>query len=128
MRGVYAIFAALVLVGCRTVGAGPTPAERCDAKPSAGWRRLAGVPANAKDLMQLPAHQGRTVASWWGVAAPAVEVWFERDATHLKACHFQDIPKECGSQITFVEFTRVADHWEAGTVLTEVCIADRRAR
>lgn len=128
MRGIYALLAAVVLAGCRTFGAGPTPADRCDAKASEGWQRLADAPANAEDLMQLTAGQGRTVASWWSVATPAVEAWFARDAAHLKACRFKDIPNECDSEVTSVEFTRVANHWEAGTVLSEVCVADKRLR
>jgi hypothetical protein len=128
MRGIYALLCVVALAACRSFGAGPTPADRCDAKASEGWQPLADAPENAKDLMQLPADQGRTVASWWSVATPVAQAWFARDAAHLKACQFKDVPNECDSEVTSVEFTRVADHWKAGTVLSEVCVADERVR
>jgi hypothetical protein len=127
MRGIYALVCVVALAACRSFGAGPTPADRCNAKASAGWQRLADVPENAKDLMQLPAGQGRTVASWWSVATPPVaEVWFARDAVHLKACLFTDVSNYCYGDVTSVEFTRVASGWKAGTVLSTVCVADER--
>jgi len=119
----------MVLAGCRTLGASSGPADLCDAKASAGWQELSEAPANAKDLMQLPAPQGHTVASWWSAPAPAVEVWFAKDPAHLKACTFKNVANECDSDVTSVEFTRVGDYWKAGTVLSRVCVtADARVR
>jgi hypothetical protein len=111
MRRFYALLTVMPLAGCQTFHSDPTLTDRCNAQ---GWKQLAVPPANAADLLQLVSSQDFPLVR----GAPGVEVWFEEDATHFKACFLptRDPPIKCGPDGTTVNFWRVANHWDSGDV------------
>ena len=109
------------LAGCQSLFPGPTPYAHCLLDHRQGWQVLSRPPANAAELLRLPARGGGTVESALHLDGARREVWFAQADTEVAICRYRPTRDICTDQATSVRFTWKEDEWTAGFVGGTLC-------
>jgi hypothetical protein len=115
----------LLLFGSAVGQQAPTLLPQCGMPTDVvkDWKPLAKPPQHGDALLDLSSSNGSVRSQLGQKPAGATETWFRSKTGKLRYCRY--IPAADVCTASWVEFSRVHDHWKAGDVYVLTCISSR---
>jgi len=123
MRPASFVVLALAITGCAThVTSDEVMARLCGIP--AGWDKLDDAPANARELLSLPASGNSTAADQGFVSGIAThDRWFGKGDSEFAYCRYQVVRGTCDWPNRTVKFRKDTFGWSAEQQLSTVCVS-----